>query len=182
MQPTPEMHHRCQSTINDLRVQPPFEIPDLLRAARRRHGRPIHLHYLPHGLGDLSGLLLDNGRRVEIWVVPDAPNAHTRHIVAHEVGHLLLGHRLGGLAPGSAGADALYPALLCRTSMPTGNDAGAETGSVDPRETEAELFATLLYTGPGPLPRRPPIDATRRDVLWRQEEMFSRPRRTLSRT
>lgn len=184
VQPTPDMHRRCHAIIDQLQVPPPADVPSMIRAARQLRRRPIDLHHLPHGLGDLTGLLLDNGQRVEIWVVPDAPAAHARHIVAHELGHLLLGHRLRPVASGPPGGVGSVPALLCRMSAreDTGTIADAIAGSHPgaSTEVEAELFATLLCTAPPPAPLELPDGSGPVDVLWRQEELF-RPRRTIAR-
>jgi hypothetical protein len=96
-------------------------------------------------------VLVSTERAEYIGYPADTTPLHQRHIVLHEVGHLLCGHR-GGSTLSPATERSLMPHLsgeLVRRVL--GRD-----GYTEPQEREAELFATLVAArqvrSGGPLP------------------------------
>lgn len=137
------MHRRCETVIRQLRLPLNFRAEDLLDRAHKLLGRPIELEPLPPGLVGVTGLVVDFRDRAYICVAPDIPAMYARHILAHELGHLVLDHRRITLPEG-------YPSVdLC------GLRAHRSTAPL-PRhydhdfEAEAELFATLVLASPAP--------------------------------
>lgn len=118
---TAAMRRRCQRAINQLGLAPDPSIPELLRATSTLVGMRIELAELPAEAVGVTGLLVVIDDVIYIFRAADLVPVHARHVVAHEVGHLLLGH--GECRPG-AGAGS----------------AGAHA------EDEAEVFAAMLMT------------------------------------
>lgn len=167
------MRWRCQRVIDDLDVPPPYGIDAMIAAAQLHHGRRIGLLRRP-GRGGLTGFLLDHGGYVHVCVDPNLQGPLLRHVVAHELGHLLLGHRLADTADGYAGLEA---ELL---DPPGDGDDGAHAVGVlagrehydHEVEYEAELFATLMLGGSGP-PATPPPPFTYVDTRSRAERVLT---------
>ncbi|WP_280244917.1 hypothetical protein [Nocardia abscessus] len=96
-----------------------------------------------NGCGTGSGLWI--AREGDDVIMYGADTAwHADHIIAHEIGHMLLGHGGAASAPGAATADLplreLMPSLSLETirSVLRRQDYGSE------RERAAETFADLL--------------------------------------
>lgn len=164
------MRRRCQRVIDDLDVPPPYDIDAMIAAAQLHHGRRIGLLRRP-GRGGLTGFLLDHGGYVHVCVDPNLQGPLLRHVVAHEIGHLLLGHQLIDTADGYAGLDAEL--------FDSPGDSGPAVGVLAGRdhydqavEYEAELFATLMLGGSG-LPASPPPPFTELDMRSRAESVLT---------
>lgn len=140
------MRRRCETAIRQLRLPLNFRAEDLLDRAHKLIGRPIELEPLPPGLIGVSGLVVDFPDRAHIFLAPHIPRAYSRHILAHEIGHLVLDHRRIALPAG-------YPAVdLCGHRARRADESeSASRGHYDHDfEAEAELFATLLLAAPVP--------------------------------
>lgn len=127
-----------------LRLVPsPWDRAEFLSALGRWRGRPIKLAAIGFETGDgsLCGLWLECADSDVIAYYPGTTEFHIDHIVAHETGHMVLGH--GGGAGDSSGIRRLLPNIdpaLIRRVLGRGEFA-------DDQEAEAELFADLLLTG-----------------------------------
>lgn len=148
-----ESFERCQRLIRELDVPPPYRPEDMVGLAQLVLKRPVRLVELPGG-SRLTGLLLDAGSSVLVCVNPRVPGVLSRHVVAHQLGHLLLGHRLEQATNGHRVAAAEHA------------QGGGRCGLDPHAEYEAELFAMLMLAGrtchdlpvrrdrkPGPLER-----------------------------
>ncbi|WP_062993927.1 hypothetical protein [Nocardia anaemiae] len=124
----------------------PWDITEYIARVAQYRGRPITL--CPIDVGALSGNGCGTGSG--LWIAREGDDVimygadtewHADHIIAHEIGHMLLGH--GGTA-GAAAADLplreLMPSLSLETirSVLRREDYGSE------RERAAETFADLL--------------------------------------
>ncbi|MDH6575836.1 ImmA/IrrE family metallo-endopeptidase [Kitasatospora sp. MAP5-34] len=130
---------RCRRIAGSVLLPEPFDLTTLAVTLSRRVGRPVEFVPLRRGEFGPCGLLVTTDRAEYIGYPGDTTPLHQRHIVLHEVGHLLCGHRgESSLGPGTA--KALLPNLpgeLVRRVL--GRDVYSEV-----EEREAELFASLV--------------------------------------
>ncbi|MFH9347560.1 ParH-like protein [Kitasatospora sp. NPDC017646] len=146
-----------------LELPSPFDPVVLLERLAARRGRPIELLPVPARPHAPCGLLVSTLEADYILYAADTGALHQRHILVHEIAHLLLDHAGSApLAPAAALLPSLSPALVQRVLGRTSYD--------EPQEREAELLASLILNradradaadrpGPGPAPARGSLDA-----------------------
>jgi hypothetical protein len=127
---------RCKRILRDLVLPEPFEIDALCERIGADRGRPIRLCAIRFPVEGPGGLLLGTADTDYIFYDAQTTVAHQRHIIAHELGHLLLGHEHADPALGVA-ADGLPGATLLQHMF-------ARTRYTQPEEWGAEFFATEL--------------------------------------
>ncbi|WP_143664395.1 hypothetical protein [Streptomyces sp. NRRL B-24572] len=101
-----------------------------------RIGQPIHI--APHERADGTlpcGMVITSGGANYIGYDPETSHAHQDHIIAHELAHLLKGHR-GALLVESFDVDLLDDDLLATVLGRTHYDQDSER--------EAEVIGSLL--------------------------------------
>ncbi|WP_433855497.1 hypothetical protein [Streptomyces kronopolitis] len=134
-----ELRRRCKRELRALNVQPPLQVDELCRQLGERRGRPIRL--VPHRMpvpGPFGAWIATPSADYILFQQETTPS-HQRHIVLHEVGHILADHQseevddeelwkgaVPNLAPGSVRR------LLRRTSYD------------EEHERQAELVATIV--------------------------------------
>jgi Zn-dependent peptidase ImmA (M78 family) len=128
-----ELRRRCRRLLNELGIRPPLDVLELCRSVGHQRGRPIRL--IPHRIPVPGpfGAWIATGQADYIVYQQDTSKAHQRHIILHELGHLLAGHGataenddlVAQLAPGLE-PEAVRRALL-RTSYDTDHEREAET-------------------------------------------------------
>ncbi|MFI6444105.1 ParH-like protein [Kitasatospora sp. NPDC050543] len=159
-----------------LSLPEPFDLVALAVVLSERLGRPVEFVPLRAGGFGPCGVLVSTERAEYIGYPDDTSLLHQRHIVLHEVGHLLYGHGDGtGLAP--ATARTLLPNLsdeLVRRVL--GRSAYSEV-----QEREAELFASLVLHRAGargaPEPAVAAADAGAAETVARLGSLFDVPAR-----
>ncbi|MFJ9776795.1 ParH-like protein [Kitasatospora sp. NPDC101157] len=144
-----------------LELPRPFDPVALLEQLAVRRGRPIELLPVPARPHAPCGLLVSTLEADYILYAADTGALHQRHILVHEIAHLLLDHAGSApLAPAAALLPNLSPALVQRVLGRTSYD--------EPQEREAELLASLILNRadradaadrPGPAPARGSLDA-----------------------
>ncbi|MER7845760.1 ParH-like protein [Kitasatospora sp. NPDC096077] len=144
-----------------LELPSPFDPVVLLEQLAARRGRPIELLPVPARPHAPCGLLVSTVAADYILYAADTGVLHQRHILVHEIAHLLLDHAGSApLAPAAALLPNLSPALVQRVLGRTSYD--------EPQEREAELLASLILSRaeredaaglPGPAPARGSLDA-----------------------
>ncbi|MEV7096428.1 hypothetical protein AB0M80_26615 [Amycolatopsis sp. NPDC051045] len=141
-----ELRRRCRRLLNELGIRPPLDVLELCRTVGKQRGRPIRLiaHRIP--VPGPFGAWIATGQADYIVYQQDTSKAHQRHIILHELGHMLAGHRttaeddslVTALTPDAAPPGDLreqYPDLapepirqaLRRTSYDTDQEREAET-------------------------------------------------------
>lgn len=104
-------------------------------------GRPIHLLPMPLGASGPCGLWLAFSDADYVVYEQHTSRHHQEHIIAHELAHMVCGHRSGSGDPSAVAAlfpdldPSLVQDLLCRDTY------------TDGQEREAEVMAFLLGEG-----------------------------------
>lgn len=109
-------------------------IEEFVEAVAARRGRPIVLTDLPATTktGSLCGMWVPTPTTDHVFVAPNVAGPHRDHVVMHELGHMLLDHRLALAGSFAAVSPELALRMLGRTTYS------------DPQEHDAELFASLV--------------------------------------
>ncbi|WP_433652044.1 ImmA/IrrE family metallo-endopeptidase [Micromonospora zamorensis] len=144
-------HRRVRRAVKDLELPRPFDVRTLSQSIARRRDRPIVLTALPLSAAGPGGLWLATDSTDYICYEANTSPLHQQHIVLHELGHLLCGHRgaeriddfARGLAPQLSETTMAIMFSRHRQSHP------------DASEMEAELFAYFVLERVGELPGRP---------------------------
>ncbi|CAL9437259.1 ImmA/IrrE family metallo-endopeptidase [Streptomyces sp. enrichment culture] len=140
---------RCDSILDGLPLDPaqPLTIDALCAAIERQNGRPLTLSPLPQDAGaeaGLCGLWISLGRADHIFYETTTSAFHQRHIILHEIAHLLLGHGTQPDGDGPLpGMEALFPDLDPATVRRL--LARGRTDYTELQEQQAELMATLIH-------------------------------------
>ncbi|WP_153346164.1 hypothetical protein [Nocardia aurantia] len=132
-------HRRLRRELGILGLPQRFSVGRLAEALARRRGRPLRLRPEPLPPAGLSGGLLITADIDFIAYQRDTTRMHQDHIVCHEFGHLLAGHRpvtVTGPAAARLLAPHIDPAVVERM---LGRSCSSES-----EEREAERIADLL--------------------------------------
>jgi hypothetical protein len=163
------IRHLCLRRLAELgthlEIPHPFDATELTRQVSALLGHRIDLLALPMATGAPYGITLFTRDTQIIAYEERTSRLHQDHIIAHELGHLLLGHLGVDLDTDKAAAElfpALSPRLVGRVLTRTGVYTQVE-------EYEAETMATLMVEhgnqrAPGPAGEPPPHQA---DVIAR---------------
>jgi len=136
---------RWARIVDGLLVRPPGDPVALCDAVAAYVGQPIRLLGAPFPPDAPCGLVITTAEAHYVAYDNTTGPLHQRHIVAHELGHLLAGHHAPG--PGGRTVDADTAALLMPTIDPTVVRAvlARTPGYGAAAEREAELIAGLLW-------------------------------------
>ncbi|OXM43440.1 ImmA/IrrE family metallo-endopeptidase [Amycolatopsis alba] len=88
-----ELRRRCDELIETLPIRPGFEVTAFLEELGAQRKTPLALWRMNATGATPSGMLVTTEAMDYLFVVRGTPWAHVLHIVAHELGHLLLGHK-----------------------------------------------------------------------------------------
>ena len=136
-------HRRLARLVGGIRVPATPDIGALCAAVGERLDRPIQLLPMPLPADAPCGLVVTTGRGHYVAYDNRTTPLHQRHIVAHELGHLLAGHA----------ARPVDTAELASLLMPT----------LDPR-----MVTAVLARGPGYDVRAEAEAEVIADLLWRR--------------
>ncbi|MFE0025716.1 hypothetical protein [Amycolatopsis sp. NPDC059021] len=141
-----QLWRRCRRLAETLTLPEPFDAERFVAAIADRRGRPIELMPVNAPSGGPCGLLMSTERADYILYPTNTTALHRRHILLHEVGHLLCGH-VGSAAPGAVGAAidaAASRALMPNLSPELVRRVLGRTTYTAVEEQEAELLASLI--------------------------------------
>jgi len=132
------IRRRCDARLASLVLPQPFAIAAFCEQLAAQRGRPIHLRAMPL-TGIAYGICLLSHDADHILYERDTSPFHQQHIILHEVGHLICGHRA------TTTETIVDPAGLF-ASMDLGRlQAVLRRASYSASdEREAELLATLI--------------------------------------
>src|SRR6266542_1512104 len=83
---------RCRACLRTLDLPEPFSVDALCTTIEQKRGRPLKLLPLASNAGPF-GLLVASPRADYIFFAQDTTPVHQRHIVLHELCHVLFAHR-----------------------------------------------------------------------------------------
>ncbi len=140
-----DLWRRCRSLADTVALPEPFDAEGFVAALADGRRRPIELMQVSVPSSGPCGLLMSTERADYILYPANTTALHRRHILLHEVGHLLCGHvgsdaGADGIALDAAASKALMPNLspeLVRRVLGRTSYSAVE-------EQEAELLASLL--------------------------------------
>ncbi|WP_031507927.1 hypothetical protein [Streptomyces megasporus] len=145
-----ELRRRCRRLLNELGIRPPLDVAELCRRVEERRGRPLRLVPYPIPVPGPFGMWVGAPTADYIVFQKETSRAHQRHIILHELGHILADHRgdehgdelltelrrgTEGLPP-EAGFFDLDPDVVRRALRRTAYDSE--------QEREAETVATII--------------------------------------
>lgn len=143
------LSRRCRRLINELRIPAPFDLDEFLRCFAAQRGRSLKVTPLP--------VLSEPGFASGVWVATDSTDyvlyndrtspLHQRHIILHEVGHMIFAHNERRLSD-SVVPDGGFPNLEPRSAR----HLMGRVHYSEPEEEEAEMVATLLLEAIGEVP------------------------------
>lgn len=128
-----ELRRRCRRLLTELDIRPPLEVATLCRRVGAQRGKPIRLiaHAIP--VPGPFGAWVATATADYILYQQETTRSHQDHIILHELGHILAGHRseerddaLTGQLPGVLTPDVVRRGLR-RTSYDTAEEREAET-------------------------------------------------------
>ncbi|SEQ10324.1 hypothetical protein SAMN04487983_100371 [Streptomyces sp. yr375] len=149
--PWSDFRTRCDIILDGLPLgqAQALTVEALCAAIEQQHGRRLTLSPLPKQAGavaNLCGLWISLGHADHIFYETSTSAFHQRHIILHEISHLLLDHtteRDGDGATPWPGMEALFPGLdpaMVRRLLARGR-----TDYTALQEQQAELMATLIH-------------------------------------
>ena len=127
-----ELRKRCRGLLRELDVQPPLDVHEFCARLAVVRDRPIKLIPYPLWADGPFGLWFKGGSTDFIVYQQHTTKPHQRHIILHEVGHILADHPsdddpdglcdlLGGVVPEPPDT------LRCRTAYDRREEREAET-------------------------------------------------------
>ncbi|SFW91515.1 hypothetical protein [Amycolatopsis australiensis] len=142
--PSRALWKRAREVADSVTLPEPFDAEAFVAGLARQRGRPIELMPVRAPEGAPCGLLMSTERADYILYPADTTALHRRHILLHEVGHLLCGH--AGTVGGADGVaiDAAGRQLMPNLSPELVRRVLGRTTYTEVEEREAELVASLL--------------------------------------
>ncbi|GAA3741686.1 hypothetical protein GCM10022225_26470 [Plantactinospora mayteni] len=135
------LRRRCERIIERIPLPQPFDVDALRLALAKHRARPLNFHALPQPTtpGLPSGMWLATDQEDHIFYDGQTSPLHQRHIIFHEIGHILFDHNDRILLDNAvlhSSANSLDPDIVKRFS--------SRTCYSTREEQEAEMTATLL--------------------------------------
>ncbi|MET7997948.1 hypothetical protein ABZU76_44400 [Amycolatopsis sp. NPDC005232] len=171
-----ELWRRCRRLAEAPALPEPFDAAEFVAGIAAGRGRPIELMPVNAPSGGPCGLLMSTARADYILYPTNTTALHRRHILLHEVGHLLCGHVGSDAGAEGAAIDiAVSRALMPNLSPELVRRVLGRTTYSAVEEQEAELVASLLAQRVAKVQApRPEPDSG----MARMDDMFGgRPRR-----
>lgn len=131
------LRRRCAVLVDSLTIPVPFGLDAFCEQLGRDRGRPISRLAVDLPAGGPCGLLVSTDEAEVVLVERRTTEWHQRHIVLHELGHLLWGHdRLMAPATSTLLLPHLDPEMVHRVL--------ARTSYSELEERQAETVASLI--------------------------------------
>lgn len=167
------MRRRCEALAAELPIPVPFCPAAFVEAIAAHRGRHAELVPVTSQAPIPTGMVVSTDSTDYIFYAADTTELHQWHIVAHEVGHLVCGHR-HVVAMETAVANVLMPNL----SLELVRRVLGRTVPDDAEELQAELLAyAILRRALRAEPRRAAASSDLVDGLDRLASVLRSPRR-----
>lgn len=88
-----DLRSRCRRLLTELDIRPPLDVSELCRRVGESRGKPIRLVPHPIPVPGPFGVWITTETADYILFQQETSKAHQGHIVLHELGHILAGHR-----------------------------------------------------------------------------------------
>lgn len=134
-----QARRECEAVVAALEIPEPFDLESLCRRIGEQRERPILLLPTPMVFGNLCGLWLGTAKADYVFYEENTSRLHQKHIVCHEIGHLLRRHS----ASRTLGSDIARALTAAVEPGEVQRVLGRDTYN-DDQEFEAELIATLI--------------------------------------
>lgn len=134
------LRKKCTALIRSLDLPDPFDIEVLCTRIGDSRGRPLQLAPLAFPAEGPCGLLVSTAAADYIFYEANTGPTHRTHVIAHELGHLLLDHHPAG-GPLDDCAGRLVPDGLDSTLV---QHMFGRNQYAHPDEFAAEYFATRV--------------------------------------
>jgi hypothetical protein len=158
-----QLRRRCNVLVGQLSIPQPFDLAQFCDQLATSRGRPIHLLPLALPASAPSGLWIA-GRRADYIVYEQHTSpTHQRHIVLHEIGHMLCRHQPPQRTEATQPHD-LFPSLTPQTVQRILQRTSYSTDE----EREAELIASLILRRVQAEPPAPPASLSDDDAAVAQ--------------
>ncbi|MGW0517410.1 ImmA/IrrE family metallo-endopeptidase [Crossiella sp. NPDC003009] len=132
-------YRECADIVNGLALPQPFDVQVLCDRVGDERGRPIFLAPISLPTGGPCGLWINTDPADYIFFEADTSPLHQRHIVLHELGHLLCDHHAAPVLTPDA-SRLLMPSLdpaMVRRVLGRGCYSAVE-------EQQAEIIASMI--------------------------------------
>lgn len=129
-----DLRRSCRKLLAELDIQPPLDVVTLCQRLGERRGKPIKLVPYPIPVPGPFGMWIATADADYILYQQETTDLHQRHIIVHELGHIIADHsgdeeddslmsalfRAGGLPPN------VIRRVLRRTAYDTEQERAAE--------------------------------------------------------
>jgi hypothetical protein len=88
-----ELRRQARRLLNELDIRPPLDVHELCRRVGESRGKPIRLIPHPIPVPGPFGVWIATDAADYILYQQETSKSHQGHIVLHELGHILAGHR-----------------------------------------------------------------------------------------
>lgn len=150
-----DLRRRCRRLLNELDIRPPLDVTELCRRVGERRGKPIRLVAHPIPVPGPFGVWIATETADYILYQERTTRSHQNHIILHELGHLLAGHRSD-----TGHDDPMLTELYPDIEPDAVRRALRRTSYDDSQELEAETVATIILEWASVLDRVAPGDST----------------------
>ncbi|HEV3355462.1 MAG TPA: hypothetical protein VG247_01645 [Pseudonocardiaceae bacterium] len=133
-----ELRRRCRRLLNELDIRPPLDVTELCRKLGEQRGKPIRLVEHPIPVPGPFGVWIATESADYILYQQHTSRSHQDHIVLHEIGHMIAGHR------GEEQENELIEGLLPGAEPSAVRRALSRTSYDNEHELEAETVATII--------------------------------------
>jgi hypothetical protein len=136
--PERQLRRRCRALLQQLDIRPPLDVPQLCARLGEHRGRPIYLQPAPIPLPGPFGIWLSLASSDVIVYQEETSRTHQKHIILHELAHLVAGHSSDEDDDGLLRAmfPTIDPEMVRRMLRRTSYDSR--------QEREAETVATII--------------------------------------
>ncbi len=133
-----ELRRRCRRLLNELDIRPPLDVIELCQRLGAARGRPIRLLQHPIPVPGPFGVWIATETADYILYQQHTSKSHQDHIVLHEIGHMIAGHR------GEEQQSQVIEELLPGMAPATVHSSLLRTSYDNEHELEAETVATII--------------------------------------
>ncbi|MCE7009789.1 ImmA/IrrE family metallo-endopeptidase [Kibdelosporangium philippinense] len=134
-----DLRRRCEQLAESLPIPQPFSAEAFVAALVEHRGRRIELVGMAAKRDTPCGMFVETPDADYIFYASNTTRLHQEHIIAHEIGHLLCGHKGTSALP-----EAVTALLMKNLSAKLISRVLGRTVYSEAEETEAEMLASVI--------------------------------------